>query len=175
MKLNLRLIGNFFIILSLFGFIFTYWPIISFYIHNPELKPPNPNESVIQIPQIKASSKIIDDVSPFEKSQYEEALQKGVARFGNLYFAHSSLPPWEMTRTNTPFLFLDKLVVGDEILIFENNEKKIFRIYDKKIIYPDNLSDIQKLEADNKRLILMTCTPLGTDFKRLLIFADLVE
>jgi len=129
----------------------------------------------IEIPKIKAAAKIIDNISPFEKTEYEQALQNGVARFGNLYFAHSSLPPWQITRVNTPFLFLNKLSIGDEIFIYEQNTKKIFKVYDKKIIFPDDLSHIQELKNDNQKLILMTCTPWGTDLKRLLIFADVVE
>ncbi len=148
---------------------------------------------------------IIENVDSGNKAEYQKALEHGVAEAGGFakpgegklvyLFAHSSLPPWEMTRTNTAFLRINELQNGDQIVISapchpESSEgsqdsKKSkdsspsvqndkceykYQVFDKKEYWP-NQTEVFTDKRDQNLLILQTCTPIGTDLKRLLVFA----
>lgn len=153
--------------LALLGFI--YLPLLQAYL--PQEKKTIAG-NYIEIPKINAKAEIIDNVNPWKRKEYEKALEKGVARakgMDNFLFAHSSLPPWKMTRTNTPFLRLGELKNGDQIIIHQNGKDDVYQVEDKKEVWPNEVNLV--LEKSKDYLILQTCTPLGTDWKRLLIFA----
>ncbi|MBI2020749.1 sortase [Candidatus Daviesbacteria bacterium] len=164
-----RQLSSLLIISSLILLIFIYLPFLSAYFPS-QINIPK-NSDYIEIPKIGAKALIIDNVDPWNRGEYEKALEKGVAKakgFDNFFFAHSSLPPWKMTRTNTAFLRLGELKIGDQIIIHQDGTDFIHQVIDKKEVWPN---EVDKLITDQDVLILQTCTPLGTDFKRLLIFA----
>ena len=169
----IRRLGTLLIIFSLALLGFIYLPLLQAYL-------PRGNKNIeagyyIDIPKIGAKAEIIDNVDPWKKEDYEKALEKGVAKakgMENFLFAHSSLPPWKMTRTNTPFLRLGELKNGDQIIIFKDGKNHVYQVVDKKEVWPNEVSLV--VEKSKDYLILQTCTPLGTDWKRLLIFARLI-
>lgn len=164
--------GDFLILFSLALLAFIYYPYISSFFL--PAKPPDNSSYYIKIPKINAYSKIIDDVDPWDRQIYERALEKGVAKakgFDNFLFAHSSLAPWKMTRTNTPFLRLGELKNGDQIIIHKDGKDFVYIVQFKKEVWPNEVNLVLKYSKDY--LILQTCTPLGTDWKRLLVFAKL--
>ena len=85
-------------------------------------------------------------------------------------FAHSSDAPWNLTRYNTAFFLLGRLKLGDEVVIYRDNEKVDYRVTETRIVSPTQASFLEDLSVD--QLILQTCWPVGTDYKRLLIFAE---
>lgn len=134
----------------------------------------------LQIPSIHAASPIIENVDPWNKDEYMEKLQLGVAHAkgtslpgegGTVYiFAHSSDVPWRLTRYNTAFFKLNQLNEGDEIIVTKNGEEIKYKVSKKITIDP---SQTQYLKEDQGNvLILQTCTPIGTDWNRLLVFAE---
>lgn len=168
-----RLIGDFLIIFSLLFISWIYYPILTAYFFPaPALKD---SSYYISIPKIGARSPIIDNVDPWNQDEYKKALKKGVASakgISNFLFAHSSLPPWEMTRTNTPFLRLGELKNGDEIIVHKSGQDYVYNVVDKKEVWPNQVGYL--IDNGNEQIILQTCTPIGTDFKRLLVFAKKV-
>ncbi len=175
-----RWIGNILLGLSLFGFLVTALPFIKIYFFPPHiidtqlLKDP-----YITIPKINAQAKIIEQVDPWNETEYKKALTLGVAQAkgtalpgGNgtsFLFAHSSGLPWEETENNTIFLRLGELQKRDKIIITKNKDKYEYTVKDKKIIWPSEVNYL--LENSPYQLILQTCTPIGTSLKRLLVFA----
>ncbi len=184
MKKNrlLRHIGNALILLSLTGTIFILFPLANIFLFPPRIEAINTKSGTyITIPKISAQAQVIEHVDPFNPAEYQPILKKGVAHaknsslpgeIGTSYiFAHSSGAPWELTRLNTVFLRLNELKPGDTIEIYRN--KKSYK-YIVKNSLEVNPQDIQYLLNDEKtQLILQTCTPIGTDWKRLLVFAEL--
>jgi LPXTG-site transpeptidase (sortase) family protein len=165
-------VGSILIILSILLLAFIYYPFLQVYYSSPNLEIVKTSGNYIYIPSINAASIVIDNVDPWNAKEYQEALKKGVAKakgYDNFYFAHSSLPPWEMTRVNSAFLKLGQLKIGDEIIVFNNGLEKKFIVSSKKEVWP---TEVEVLEGKENQLILQTCTPPGTDFKRLLIFAE---
>lgn len=175
-------IGNLLIFISLSILVYTYFPFLKFFLPNTSRQVANGN-FYINIPKISAIAPIFTNVDPWNESEYQQILHKGVAQAkgtslpgqnGTIYlFAHSSLPPWEMTRTNTAFLRLGELQTGDKIMINMYGTEYDYVVKDKKELWPN---DVQYLTKNNtNQLILQTCTPLGTSLKRLLIFAQPIK
>ncbi len=157
---------------------YVYFPYISLFLPLPH--PRVDTSYSIEIPKINAYAPVIANVDPWNKSEYEKALQQGVAQAkdfsefgeeGTVYmFAHSSLPPWQMTRSNTAFLRLNELQPGDQIIIDKFGTKFTYEVTTKTEVWP---ADVGALKRNDKEsiLILQTCIPLGTDLKRLLVYA----
>ena len=76
------------------------------------------------------------------------------------------LPP----STNT-FFNLDQTRIGERILITDNYGEYTYIVTDILEVEPNDMTAIQ--ETDDYRLTLITCTPLWTSEKRLLIIAKL--
>lgn len=180
-KNNLRYyLGNGLVILALSTLFLVYYPFIRLYIDPPKISDNLPSKGYfIQIPKIGAQAPIILNVDPWNSKEYLQKLQKGVAlakdsaipgESGTSYiFAHSSDVPWRISRYNTVFFKLGELKNGDEIIIVKNGEKLKYKVVDKKEVWPNQVQFLK--DFTNDQLILQTCTPIGTDFKRLLIFA----
>lgn len=154
-------------------------------LYNPIPPVDTPQSSYsIEVPKINAYAPVIANVDPWDKENYHDQLKKGVAQAkdfadfgedGTIYlFAHSALYPWETTRVNTSFLKLTDLHINDQIIITKFEQTYKYRVTDKKEVWPDEVNAL--LNMDENQLILQTNTPIGTDIKRLLIYAKpLVE
>jgi sortase A len=173
-------LGNLIIAVVLLSLFITFWPILEIYLFPPKIKPAaQVKETSITIPRINAQAPLILDVDPWNETVYKTALTKGVAHAKDtsfpweegksFLFAHSSGNPWELTSYNTVFLRLGELMVGDEVLITQKGKVYRFVVEEKKTVWP---SEVSYLESSNEnQLVIMTCTPIGTSLKRLLIFA----
>lgn len=176
----LKILGNIFMAIALLGFTYSFYPLLSAYFPKPIPTQIDTTSSIL-IPKIQAYSPVIKNVDAFDEDEYDQALKHGVAMAkgsapvgsdGLTYvFAHSSGNPWELTRFNTVFLRLDELEAGDDIQFFSGGREYIYEVVDKKEVSPHEVSYL--LNNDFEGLILQTCSPIGTDFKRLLVFAKL--
>ncbi len=165
-----HLLGNILILASLLILSFTYYPMIKLYFLPPP-KVQNYSYSIV-IPKINAYAPIIPNVNPWQKSEYLPALSKGVAQAkdnSSFFFAHSSDLPWKITRYNTAFLRLGELQKGDRIIIAKGDLTQQYQVINKKEVWPWEVQYVKKI--DPNQIILMTCTPVGTSLKRLLVFA----
>lgn len=91
---------------------------------------------------------------------------------GNVFITgHSSNYPWVKSQYNSVFALLGNVVVGDLAQIKFHNASYIYRV--KKIFVVDP-SDTAVMKSDDSKatLTLMTCTPIGTNLKRLIVQAD---
>jgi len=89
-------------------------------------------------------------------------------------FWHSSNFPWIKWDFNDVFALLDNVEFEDEILIYYNQKKYTYKIREKKVITP---WDVSVLERNKKKseLTLMTCWPLWTTLNRLIVVWEIVE
>jgi LPXTG-site transpeptidase (sortase) family protein len=149
-----------------------------------------PPDTRIVIPRINKNIPIVDvdtqnlvkrDWNALEKDM-QKALQYGVIHYpgtakpgtpGNIVITgHSSYFPWDSGRFKDVFALLHDLQTGDAVAIYSEGKKYIYKV-DK--IYKINPSDLKILEQTREnRLTLMTCTPIGTNLKRLVIEARLM-
>lgn len=175
----LKILGNIFMTIALLGFAYSLYPLLFAYFPKPI--PQIDRTSSILIPKIQAYAPVIKNVDAFDEDEYDQALQHGVAMAkgsspigsGGLsyLFAHSSGNPWELTRFNSVFLRLGELNTGDVIQVFSGGEEFEYVVVEKKEVSPSEVSYLVNNDFDG--LVLQTCSPIGTDFRRLLIFAKL--
>lgn len=169
------------VFLATITLIYIYYPIAQIYFFPTHLTQitVTKNEFSISIPKISAYSPIIKNVDPLDEKKYLEALKKGVAHakgFGTpesthsiFLFAHSSDFPWNITRYNTAFFRLNELKENDLITLTYNTKVYNYRVKEIKTVWPNQVDVVNN---SKHKLILQTCTPIGTSLQRLLIFAD---
>jgi len=146
-----------------------------------QLIPVNQDFSLI-IPKINANSPVIKNVDPYDPAQYQPALTRGVAHAvtsglpnepGNTFiFAHSAGNWYQANQFNAVFYLLNKLVIGDEIIIYYQNQDYHYFVSDTKMVTGSEVNYLKNNSA-NQQLTLMTCWPPGTTIKRLLVVANL--
>ena len=166
---------------SLLLLVFIYYPIISLYIFPPKIDSKVLTKSFyIEIPKINVASQIIQNVDPFNETEYRKSLEKGIAHAKNtslpgakgtsFLFAHSSDLPWRITRYNIAFFRLPELKRGDPINIARNGKMYRYKVSDVKTVWPNEVNYL--LDTKKNQLVLQTCVPIGTSLQRLLVFAD---
>lgn len=145
------------------------------------LIPKDPHFSIL-IPKVGANTKVFENVDPANEEEFLPILQKGVAHAkgtvfpgmkGNIYlFAHSTDNFWDVGRYNAVFYLLKDVVPGDEIVLFFENKRHNYVVTEQKVIDSEDVSYMLKSQAQDKEtLILQTCWPPGTTWKRLLVLA----
>ena len=147
------------------------------------LVPKDPNFSII-VEKIGANAPVIPNVDASQKAVYEQALKRGVAhalgtafpgQVGVSYlFAHSTDTIFNVPRFNAIFYLLKDMEVGDRIVIFFNGKRYDYLTVEKKITEPGDVSYFT-MKTDEQILVLQTCYPPGTTWKRLLIIAKPVS
>ena len=146
------------------------------------LIPEDPDFSIV-VPKIGANARVITGVDTANEREYSTALKKGVAQAlgtafpgegGHIFlFAHSTDYWWNVSTYNAVFYLLGKLEKGDDINIFYKGERFVYRVIETKIVDPSEVEYITR-KTNEEFLTLQTCWPLGTTFKRLLVFASRV-
>lgn len=196
------LLGNFLFVTALGYFVYLYWPLSKamaiYFINKNELlgtriieyTVPQPSvdksDFSIQIPKILAAAKIAADISPFNKDEYlkvlninEVAQARGSSFPGSglgtmtYIFAHSSQQGVSAVRNNSVFYLLGELQKNDPIFIKYSGKVYIYKVYKQIVIDPSEIEYLAYTEKDKEILILQTCWPIGTNWRRLLVFAQL--
>lgn len=135
----------------------------------------------IVIPKIDASSNIIANVDAANEEDYTEALSQGVAHARGTYFpgqgrniylfSHSTDSPFNISRYNAVFYLLGKLEEGDRFIVFFADSKYEYEVSEKVVTGSDDTSWLNDTKSEEV-LILQTCDPPGTTWRRLLVIAE---
>lgn len=139
----------------------------------------------IIIPKIGANAIVIPNVDPTDEQQYLAALKKGVAHAkgsvfpgmqGTTYlFAHSTDNWWDVGRYNAIFYLLKDLQPSDSVTIFFNGKRYDYSVRNIQIVDPSEVSYLVNAQNTPEQLVMQTCWPPGTTWKRLLVVADPVK
>jgi LPXTG-site transpeptidase (sortase) family protein len=113
----------------------------------------------------------------------QNALKEGVVHYpGTAFFGepgnvaitgHSSYYPWDPGRFKDVFALLHDVQMGDTIIIYSGQKKYTYQVNDIKIVLPQDVDVLKPTEDD--RLTLITCTPVGTNLKRLIVTAKKIS
>ncbi|MDP4038598.1 MAG: sortase [bacterium] len=139
-------------------------------------------QNLIMIPKINVNAPVI-----YENSRDEGtvllALRNGVVIYGgtalpgqkgnSVIIGHSSNDWWEPGDYKFIFALLDQVTNGDKIQINYDSKKYVYEVIDKKVVEPNNLSVLDP--TPSPVLTLITCTPPGTSWKRLIVTAKQIE
>lgn len=89
-------------------------------------------------------------------------------------FWHSSNFPWIKWDYNDVFSLLNNVVLDDEIIVYYGQKKYKYRIKEKKVINPRDVS-VLKRDKGRSEITVMTCWPVWTTLNRLLVIWELVK
>lgn len=144
------------------------------------LIPPDTEFSIV-IPRIGASQRIQANVDSTNKNEYLEVLKSAIAHakgtafpgFGGttFLFAHSADNFWNIGRYNAVFYLLKDLEPGDDVYLFFRGKRYNYEVYDKRIAEAREVEHIDPALGLGEKVILQTCWPPGTAWKRTLVFA----
>lgn len=142
-------------------------------------------DNSIYIPKLNVRAPIIWDVTGGKdlNSDLLKALERGVARYpqtalpdqvGNVFLTgHSSNYWWEKGQYKTVFALLNRLVVGDVVMLKYQGKVYTYKVNGQKVVKPTETSVLNPTQTPT--LSLMTCTPTGTSLYRRIVTADLIS
>jgi LPXTG-site transpeptidase (sortase) family protein len=139
-----------------------------------------PPGSKVIIPKINVDVPVNYEVDSYSEEAIQAGLEDGVVHYAktglpgevgnNVIFGHSTNNFWNSGKYKTAFVLLDRLEKGDTFEIHHEQKRYIYEIYGKKVIEPDDFSIITQ-KVTEPVVTLVTCTPPGTSWQRLVIQA----
>ena len=139
-------------------------------------------QNTLEIPKISISVPIIFSTST-DKTSLAKDLDMGVVYYpGSVYpgqtgqivvLGHSAPPGWPKIKHDWVFTDLDKLSVGDKILIDLNNQQYTYIVKQTTIIKRGAEVPTDNLAVTNNVLTLISCWPPGKDYQRITVQAEL--
>lgn len=138
------------------------------------------------IPKINIDAPVVYGVGPDHNSQMA-AMENGIAHFsipgasavpgqvGNAVFAaHSSNDAFARGDYKFVFAHNERLVKGDVVYMNYEGKRYTYSVTSTEVVLPTEVSKIQ-IQTDKPMLTLISCVPLGTAEKRLLVFAEQIS
>ena len=138
------------------------------------------------IPKINVDAPVVYGAASDVQSQ-SVAMRSGIAHFsipganavpgqvGNAIFAaHSSNDAFAAGDYKFIFAQNEKLVKSDIIYMNYESKRYTYKITSTEVVLPTEVSKVQ-LKTDKPMLTLISCVPLGTAEKRLLVFAEQIS
>lgn len=118
------------------------------------------------------------------ETEIQQSLEDGVVHYpgtarpgqaGNFFVTgHSSYYPGLPGDFKTVFARLGELEAGDEYWVYHNGDKHRYRVTEVKEVSPNDVSVLDQ-PTDRRLGTLMTCTPVGTTLRRLIVQAQEVD
>ncbi len=133
---------------------------------------PIPVENTLVIPKILVNAAIIssEDKAALDKGLWHRPNSSTPKKGGNTVIAaHRFL----YTSGSNTFYHLDKLEIGDDILVYWEGKEFMYKIFEVREVLPTEVS-IENNTA-NSIITLYTCTPLWTADRRLVVKGQLVN
>lgn len=151
---------------------------------------PIPDDNRVIIPKINKNVPLIFIKEKIGNKSWDEiekiildALKNGVVHypgtalpgeFGNFVITgHSSYYPWDDGRYKSVFALLEEVNIGDEIIYIYNQKRYKYKITEKKVVLPENVNIASN--NNKKETTIITCVPIGTNLKRLVLKGELVK
>lgn len=139
---------------------------------------PRINEN-IPVVRISSEALVNRDWDRLE-ADMQEGLRHGVVHYpgtslpgrgGNTVITgHSSYFPWDSGRFKDVFALLHDVVEGDRIIAYYDQDKYLYEIKEIKVVLPEDIEVLK--QTPDERMTLITCTPIGTNLKRLIVIAE---
>lgn len=144
--------------------------------------PVGPEPRII-IPKINVNVPVVYDEPSFEERKVQQALERGVVHYGNtalpgrpgnnVIVGHSSNNWWASGKYKFAFVLLDKLAMGDTFAVNYQGTQYMYEVFSKEIVAPNDFSVLT--QGSEPITTLITCTPPGTSWKRLIVQAKQIS
>lgn len=116
------------------------------------------------------------------EADIQKALRNGVIHYpgtalpgdnGNVVLTgHSSYYAWDPGRFKDVFALLHDVKQSDRVVIYFNQKKYTYEVTKIKVVLPKDVDVLGP--SDTEQLTLITCTPIGTNLKRLIVQGKLI-
>ena len=139
------------------------------------------------IPSINVDAPFVVDVTSLDEKYIDAKLKEGVVHYpipgasampgeiGNtVVLGHSSNDVFDDGKYKFIFVQLERLQVGDMFYIHYNSTRYTYKITEKKVIKPTEVSELV-INNGKPMATLVTCTPVGTALSRLLIIGEQIS
>ncbi len=143
-----------------------------------------PNPEII-IPKINVEIPVVYSLNTINEAQVENALEDGVVHYattsnpgeqGNgAIFGHSSNNIFNKGKYKFAFVLLKRLENGDTFTLQKDGKRFVYRVFDKKIVKPEDVSVLGPIAGHPATFSLITCDPPGTSINRLVVSADQIS
>lgn len=155
----------------------------------PEVGPPI---NMVMIPKLRIIAPLVQPPTeallrqdwPAVEKDIQESLLKGVVHYpgtakpgqaGNFFLTgHSSNYGWIKSQFNSIFARLHQLSVGDEYWVYWNGDSHRYIVRSKKEVSPSDVTVLDQ-PPDQRIATLMTCSPVGTTLRRLIVQSQEVD
>jgi LPXTG-site transpeptidase (sortase) family protein len=150
----------------------------------PEAKP-LPDKAMLGIEKVGLSAPIIFGLPDNNRVLYG-GLEQGVVHYSatpkpgergvSIILGHSSAYPWYKGAYGSVFALLGKLSIGDRIYVkYDDGQTFVFSVKQTVIFSPfkENTQLTQIEKSDKPTIVLISCWPIGTDYKRIAVVAEL--
>jgi LPXTG-site transpeptidase (sortase) family protein len=136
------------------------------------------------IPKINVQIPTVFDNSVNEED-IQNSLENGVTHYpttalpgqqGNTaFFGHSSNNIFNKGKYKFAFVLLHELVPGDTFYLTYGKKVYTYRVYDKKIVSPSEVSVLNNVAGKAATATLITCDPPGTSTNRLVVWGEQIS
>ncbi len=143
------------------------------------------NEDKLIIPKINVEVPVIYDVETIEESAIQAGLERGVVNYpttsspgeiGNgAIFGHSSNNILNRGQYKFAFILLGGLEKDDTFFIEKGGIRYVYKIFDKKIVSPQEVGVLDDIPGRTSTMTLITCDPPGTNVNRLVIVGEQIS
>ncbi len=146
-----------------------------------------PDQAMLVIDSIGIKAPIVFNVPPDNDMIYQH-LSDGVVHYSAtakpglpgtaVILGHSSAYPWYKGDYGAVFALLGKLKPGDRFYVHYSDDRTfVYQVHQSLIFNPfANDGQLEALEnAPGTHLILISCYPVGTNYKRIAVQADLIK
>ncbi len=137
------------------------------------------------IPKINVQIPVIYDLGTTAENAVQKGLEGGVVHYsttvkpgeqGNAaVFGHSSNNIFNKGRYKFAFVLLHELQPGDTFFLTYNKTVYTYRVFDKKVVPPTEVSVLDKVEGKTATAALITCDPPGTSTNRLVVLGEQIS
>ncbi|MEO5627833.1 MAG: sortase [Candidatus Saccharimonadales bacterium] len=142
------------------------------------------NQTEVIIPKINVEIPVIYDQTSTDEHDIQTALESGVVHYattaspgeqGNtVIFGHSSNNILNKGKYKFAFVLLNRLEIGDTFSLTKGGKRYVYRIYEKKIVKPSEVSVLEPTEK-TATATLITCDPPGTSINRLVVIGEQIS
>jgi len=136
------------------------------------------------IPKIGVKAPVVFDEPSVEEWRLQLALRRGVVHYGStalpgqvgnsVIVGHSSGQIWAPGDYKFIFTLLNKVSRDDKVIVDYDSTRYIYNVTSTEVVTPDNTAVLYQQES-KPMLTLITCTPPGTNLKRLLVHAEQIS
>ncbi len=140
------------------------------------------SEPLIIIPKINVEIPVVYDEPSIDENAIHNALDRGVVHYattpnpgelGNgAIFGHSANNIFNKGKYKFAFVLLKRLENGDTFILQKDGKRYVYKVFDKKIVKPQDVSVLNYNYGKPATFSLITCDPPGTSLNRLVVTGE---